>query len=89
MPALPRGALLSTLPVKASCPLLDTSTNPPSPLFAPPLARIVPAKVVWLSDHSTTLPPWPRPVADALIVEFASTLTVVAVAMVKFSSLAL
>jgi hypothetical protein len=35
------------------------------------------------------LPPWPRPVADALIVEFASTLTVVAVAMVKFSSLAL
>ena len=45
--------------------------------------------MVWLSDHSTTLPPWPRPVADALIVVAASTLTVVAVAMVKFSSLAL
>ena len=45
--------------------------------------------MVWLSDHNTTLPPLPRPVAEALIVVAASTLTVVAVAMVKFSSLAL
>ena len=67
-PLAPRGAPASTLPVKASWPWLDVSTNPPSPLLAPPLARMVPAKVVWLSDHSTTLPPWPRPVADALIV---------------------
>ena len=48
--------------------LAQLSTNPPPPLSAPPRARIVPAKVVWLSDQSTTLPPWPRPVADALIV---------------------
>ena len=50
---------------------------------------MVPAKVVWLSDHSTTLPPLPRPVADALMVVAASTLTVVAVAIAKLSSLAL
>ena len=35
--------------------------------------------MVWLSDHRTTLPPLPRPVADALMVVAASTLTVVAV----------
>ena len=40
---------------------------------------MVPAKVVWLSDHTTTLPPSPRPVAEASIVVAASTLTVVAV----------
>ena len=50
---------------------------------------MVPAKVVSLSDHRTTLPPLPRPVADALMVVAASTLTVVAVGITKLSSLAL
>jgi hypothetical protein len=81
VPALPRGALESTFPVNASCPWLEVSTNPPSPPFAPPRARIDPANVVSLSDHRTTLPPLPRPVADALMVVEASTLTVVAVGM--------
>ncbi len=89
VPALPRGALESTFPVNASWPWLEVSTNPPSPPFAPPRARIVPAKVLSLSDHSTTLPPLPRPVADALMVVAASTLTVVAVGITKLSSLAL
>src|SRR5262249_59949348 len=48
-----------------------------------------PAKVVSLSDHRTTLPPLPCPLADALIVVPASTLTVVAVGITKPSSLAL
>ena len=50
---------------------------------------MVPAKVVSLSDHRTTLPPLPRPVADALMVVAASMLTVVAVGITKLSSLAL
>src|SRR5262245_36909601 len=50
---------------------------------------MVPAKVVSLSDHKTTLPPLPRPRADALMVVAASTLTVVAVGITKLSSLAL
>ena len=50
---------------------------------------MVPAKVVSLSDHKTTLPPLPRPLADALMVVAASTLTVVAVGITKLSSLAL
>src|SRR4029450_11891151 len=45
--------------------------------------------VVSLSDHSTTLPPLPRALAEALMVVPASTLTVVAVGMAKLSSLAL
>src|SRR5947207_15395593 len=78
VPALPRGALESTFPVNASCPWLEVSTNPPSPPLAPPRARIVPAMVVSLLDHSTTLPPLPRPVADALMLVPESTLSVVA-----------
>ena len=45
--------------------------------------------MVSLSDHRTTLPPLPRPVADALMVVAASMLTVVAVGITKLSSLAL
>src|SRR5262245_52183160 len=50
---------------------------------------MVPAKVVSLFDHKTTLPPLPRPRAEALMVVAASTLTVVAVGITKLSSLAL
>src|SRR2546429_5080242 len=50
---------------------------------------MAPAKVVWLSDNKTPLPPLPRPRADALMVVAASTLTVVAVGITKLSSLAL
>jgi hypothetical protein len=49
---------------------------------------MVPAKVVSLSDYSTTLPPLPRPLADALMVVPASTLTVVAGGIAKLSTLA-
>src|SRR5262249_8450386 len=89
VPALPRGAPAFTFPLNASWPWLDVSTKPPLPPRLPPRARMVPAKVVWLSDHRTTLPPSPRRVADALMVVAASTLTVVAVGMGKPSSLAL
>jgi len=78
---VPFGALVSTCPAKLSTPLLDVSTNPPEPDGAPPPAKIVPANVVAVSDHTMTLPPLPLPVADALIVVAASTLTVVAVGM--------
>jgi hypothetical protein len=47
---------------------------------------MVPAKVVSLSDYSTTLPPLPRPLA--LMVVPASTLTVVAGGIAKLSTLA-
>ena len=40
------------------------------------MAEIVPAKLVCLSDHTTTLPPVPLAVAFALIVLLASILTV-------------
>src|SRR5262249_56167931 len=69
------------------CP--GVSTNPPLPPLGPPLARMVPAKVVCVSDHRITLPPLPLPVDDALMVVPASTLTVDAVGMTKVSSLAL
>src|SRR5260370_255222 len=58
-PALPIGAPKSAAPVNANTPLLETSALPPSPPLAPPLARIVPAKLVFLSDHTTTPPPSP------------------------------
>ena len=59
--------------------LPETSVNPPLPLRDPPLAEILPSKVVVLSDQTITLPPLPLVRASALIVLFASTVVVCAV----------
>ena len=78
-PDRPYGADVSTrAPVKSSV-WPEVSTKPPLPPSAPPVAMMVPLKVVAPSDHTTTLPPSPAPVADALIVVAASTVTVEAV----------
>src|SRR5688572_16511853 len=42
VPLFPLGALVSTLAWKSSHPLLDTSTNPPSPDWRPPRALMAP-----------------------------------------------
>src|SRR5713226_10396327 len=80
VPALPNGARRSAKPVKLSTPLLDTSALPPSPPLAPPLARIVPAKLVFLSDHTTTEPPSPCCTALASSVALAALVVVCALA---------
>ncbi len=63
IPFCPFGAAASTLPPKPSWPWLDTSTLPPSPPSAPPLALIVPSNSVSCSDQTTAVPPVPLPVA--------------------------
>ena len=82
------GALRSAKPDRASWPLPETSANPPSPPLTPPRARILPAKLVVPSDHTTTLPPLPLSNADALMMVAASIATDVAVAIQLPSSAA-
>ena len=78
VPSLPEGAATSIEPVMPSN-LPETSTNPPSPPFFPPLARIVPAIVVWSVDSTTTVPPFPFRVALAAITAPGATVTLRAV----------
>ena len=59
VPEFPCGAVVSTVPVNAKFCLPDTSTNPPFPPLAPPLALISPAKAVRSSLHTTIVPPSP------------------------------
>ncbi len=70
-PFSPFRALVSTMPIslKLSVPLPDTSTEPPFPEIAPPRALMLPAKLVVLSDQTTTCPPLPVYRASALITE--------------------
>ena len=63
--------------MKPSSALPDTSASPPLPPPAP-RALIRPAKSVRRSDHSTTRPPSPVPVASARIAVPASAVVVVA-----------
>src|SRR5215216_3996686 len=65
------------------CP--DTSAKPPSPPEGPPVARIVPANEVFSSDQTTTLPPVPLDVAEALMTVLRSMVTVAAVGIFSFS----
>jgi hypothetical protein len=64
-PALPSGADASTRPTACKLFLLEVSTRPPLPASAPPREAMEPAKFVYSSDHSTTVPPSPCCVALA------------------------
>ena len=77
-PPLPVGeAAVTAIPfVFTLCP--DVSTNPPSPDFAPPLAEMLAATFVSLSDHMMTLPPLPVSFASALISTFSEIVVVLA-----------
>ena len=73
VPALPFGARVSTTERNCKVFLPDTSTNPPSPLWAPPRALMLPALRVWSSAQTMMRPPPPSTVASALSVAPAST----------------
>ena len=73
VPVLPCAAEVLTVPANASVPLLDVSTKPPSPPKAPPLAEMLPAKRVWPSAQTATLPPLPLLTASALMMALWST----------------
>ncbi len=78
VPVIPFGADRSTSPVSDRC-APDTSANPPSPLFLPPLALIVPVMRVVSCESMATCPPAPFVAASAAIVAPCCTVTFVAV----------
>ena len=73
LPIAPLVARVSTSPWKVKAFLPETSTLPPLPAAMPPRAVILPKKRVILSDQITAVPPLPRSMAFAAIVESGLT----------------
>ena len=76
VPVSPLRAVKSTVPVSLTPLWLDTSAKPPSPPVAPPLAEMLPAKFVRVSDKTVTLPPLPLLTASAFRLAVLAMLTV-------------